>query len=80
MDLRDQGVLAHLGVAMGELSLMGQLVDTGVFEVALNHNRYTLVDRSAEPLLEDARRRGDVAAAKVLGSGGRTPRSTRNRA
>jgi D-threo-aldose 1-dehydrogenase len=58
VELRDQGVLKHLGVAMGEVAMMRDLLGTGVFEVALNHNRYTLVDRSAEPLIEDARARG----------------------
>lgn len=68
-DLRDQGVLGHLGVAMGELGLMGELVGTGVFEVALNHNRYTLLDRSAEALLDDATRRG-VAFVNAAPYGG----------
>jgi D-threo-aldose 1-dehydrogenase len=69
VDLRDQGVLAHLGVAMGEVGLMRELVSTGVFEVALNHNRYTLVDRSAEPLIDDAVERG-VAFVNAAPYGG----------
>jgi D-threo-aldose 1-dehydrogenase len=68
-DLRDQGVLAHLGVAMGELGLMGQLVGTGVFEVALNHNRYTLLDRGADALIDDAVGRG-VAFVNAAPYGG----------
>jgi D-threo-aldose 1-dehydrogenase len=68
-DLRDQGVLAHLGVAMGELGLMRQLVGTGVFEVALNHNRYTLLDRGADALIDDAVRRG-VAFVNAAPYGG----------
>jgi len=58
VELRDQGVLEHLGVAMGELGLMGRLVGTGVFEVALNHNRYTLLDRGADALIDDTVARG----------------------
>jgi D-threo-aldose 1-dehydrogenase len=57
-DLRDQGVLGHLGVAGGPVRLMRDFVATGEFEVVLSHNRFTLVDRSAGPLMEDARRRG----------------------
>jgi len=57
-DLRDQGVLGHIGVAMGDLDMLAQFLRTGVFEVALNHNRYTLLDRSADSLIEDACRRG----------------------
>jgi D-threo-aldose 1-dehydrogenase len=56
--LRDEGVLGHLGIASGPVGLMRRFLATGAFEVALNHNRYTLVDRSAEPLLEDAAARG----------------------
>ncbi len=69
VDLLDQGVLGHLGVAMGQIGLMRQLVGTGVFEVALSHNRYTLVDRSAEPLIDEALRRG-VAVVNAAPYGG----------
>jgi D-threo-aldose 1-dehydrogenase len=52
--LRDEGVVDHLGIASGPVDLMRRFVGTGVFEVALNHNRYTLLDRSAEPLIAEA--------------------------
>ena len=58
IELREQGVLAHLGVAGGPVRLMREFVATGVFDVVLSHNRFTLVDRSAGPLLDDARERG----------------------
>ncbi|MGH3171981.1 MAG: aldo/keto reductase [Trebonia sp.] len=58
IELRDQGALAHLGVAGGPIGLMREFVATGVFDVVLSHNRFTLVDRSAEPLLGDACERG----------------------
>lgn len=67
--LRDEGVLAHLGIAAGDVPLMRELVATGVFEVALNHNRHTLVDRSAEPLIQDAVARG-VAFVNAAPYGG----------
>jgi D-threo-aldose 1-dehydrogenase len=56
--LRDEGVLDHLGVAGGEVQLLADFIATGLIEVVLCHNKYTLIDRSAEPLMEDARRRG----------------------
>jgi len=56
--LRDEGVLGHLGVAAGDVPMMRELITSDVFEVVLNHNRYTLLDRGAEPLIEDARARG----------------------
>lgn len=50
--LRDEGVIGHIGLAMGDVPMARELVRSGVFEVVLNHNRYTLLDRSAEPLIE----------------------------
>ncbi|MFJ8113649.1 aldo/keto reductase [Streptomyces sp. NPDC096132] len=51
--LQADGVIGHLGVAGGPVDLLRRYVDTGVFEVVLSHNRYTLLDRSAGPLLDD---------------------------
>jgi D-threo-aldose 1-dehydrogenase len=56
--LRDEGVVDHLGVAGGPIDEMRRYVGSGVFEVVLTHNRYTLLDRSAGPLLDDAAARG----------------------
>ncbi|MGI5131130.1 aldo/keto reductase [Pseudonocardia sp. CA-107938] len=69
-DLQRQGLVAHLGVAGGPVDLMQQYLDTGVFEVVLTHNRYTLVDRSAEPLFRAAHERGiGVLNAAPYGGG-----------
>ncbi|HEV8043697.1 MAG TPA: aldo/keto reductase, partial [Rubrobacter sp.] len=57
-DLRDEGVVEHLGVAGGPIDLMIRYVQTDLFEAAITHNRYTLLDRSAEPLLDVAAERG----------------------
>lgn len=67
--LRDEGVIAHLGVAGGPIDLMLQYLATDVFDVAISHNRYTLVDQSAEPLIADAERRG-VAFVNAAPFGG----------
>jgi D-threo-aldose 1-dehydrogenase len=56
--LRDAGVLGHLGIAAGPVPLLRQFIATGEFEVVLSHNRFTLADRSAEPLMDDAAERG----------------------
>jgi len=58
VQLREEGVIGHLGVAGGPIPLMLQYLATGVFEMIISHNRYTLVDQSAQPLLDDAARRG----------------------
>src|SRR5918998_960760 len=53
-NLRDEGLIEHLGIAGGPIDLMIRFVETGMFEVVITHNRYTLVNRTAEPLLNVA--------------------------
>ena len=67
--LRDEGVIAHLGVAGGPIDLMQQYIRTGAFDVVLTHNRFNLVDQSAEPLLEEAKELG-VAVLNAAPFGG----------
>jgi D-threo-aldose 1-dehydrogenase len=67
--LKDEGVIAHLGVAGGPIDLMQQYIRTGAFEVVLTHNRYTLIDTSAEPLLAEAAELG-VAVLNAAPFGG----------
>jgi D-threo-aldose 1-dehydrogenase len=70
VDLRDTGVAQHIGVAGGPVGLMRRFVSTGAFEVLLTHNRYTLVDRSAGPLIDQALAGGmAVVNAAVYGGG-----------
>ena len=70
LQLRDEGVIEHLGVAGGPIDLMIRYVETGAFEVAITHNRYTLLNRTAEPLLEAASALGvAVMNAAPYGSG-----------
>jgi D-threo-aldose 1-dehydrogenase len=52
-ELVAEGLVGHLGVAGGPVDLLRRFVATGIFEVVLTHNRWTLVDRSAAPLLDD---------------------------
>jgi D-threo-aldose 1-dehydrogenase len=52
--LRHEGVVEHLGVAGGPVELMARYLRTGEFEVLITHNRWTLVDRSADDLLNEA--------------------------
>jgi len=45
---QEEGLIAHLGVAGGPINLMQQFVATGLFAVAISHNRYTLLDTAAD--------------------------------
>ena len=69
-ELRERGLVDHLGVAGGPVELMRRYLGTGEFEVLLSHNRYTLLDRSAEPLFRYAADRGlGVLNAAPYGGG-----------
>ena len=68
--LRDEGRVGHLGVAGGPVDVMQAYLDTGEFEVVLTHNRYTLLDRSAEDLFVRAHAAGiGVLNAAPYGGG-----------
>lgn len=69
IDLRNQGVIQYLGVAGGPIDLELQYLATEAFDAVISHNRYTLVEQTAEPLLEDAARRG-VAFVNAAPFGG----------
>lgn len=69
VQLRDEGVIEHIGVAGGPIDLEMQYLALDVFEVVISHNRYTLVDSSATPLIEDAAARG-VAFVNAAPYGG----------
>ena len=67
---RDEGVIGHLGVAGGPIPIQLEYVESGLFEAVIHHNRYTLINRSAEPLIEAAAARGmAVLNAAPYGSG-----------
>ncbi|MCW4354072.1 aldo/keto reductase [Hoyosella sp. YIM 151337] len=50
--MQQEGLIDHIGVAGGPIDLMLRYVDLGVFQAVISHNRYTLVDQSARPLID----------------------------
>src|ERR671910_1179487 len=71
--LKEQGVIQHLGVAGGPIDLMIRFVETDLFEAVITHNRYTLVNRTADPLFDVAAERA-VAALNAAPLRQRHPR------
>jgi len=67
--LKEEGVIAHLGVAGGPIDLLRRYIRTAAFSVVLTHNRYSLIDQSAEPLFEEAGELG-VAVLNAAPFGG----------
>ncbi len=67
---KQAGIIGVVGIAGGPIDLMMRYVETGAFEAVITHNRYTLVNRAAEPLIELATRCGvAVVNAAVYGGG-----------
>lgn len=67
---QSDGVIDHLGVAGGPVDLLIRYVETKAFSAVITHNRYTLLNRSAEPLIARAAELGAaVINAAPYGSG-----------
>ena len=70
VQMRDEGLADAIGVATGDTRLLHRYLDLGVFDVILCHNRFTLVDRSADELFTRAVKLGvGVLNAAVYGGG-----------
>jgi D-threo-aldose 1-dehydrogenase len=68
--LRDQGVIEHLGLAAGPIDMMLRYLEQDGFECVISHNRYTLLNREAEPLIQACHGRGiAMVNAAPYGSG-----------
>jgi D-threo-aldose 1-dehydrogenase len=77
--LRDEGAVDAIGIAAGPVRLLLEYVGTGVFDAVLTHNRFTLVDRSGEPVLRAAKERGMLAVNAAPFGGGILAGSARHR-
>jgi D-threo-aldose 1-dehydrogenase len=68
--LKEAGEIGKIGVAGGDVRVMSRYLELGVFDVLLTHSRATLVDRSADPLIDRARATGmGVVNAAIYGGG-----------
>ncbi|MEV5967476.1 aldo/keto reductase [Kribbella sp. NPDC051952] len=70
MQLRADGEIGHVGLAGGNTTELGRYLDLGGFEVLLVHNRWSLVDHTAGPLIRRAVADGlAVINAAIYGGG-----------
>ncbi len=68
--LKEQGVVGAIGVAGGDVHVIARYLELEVFDLLLTHNRWTLVDRSAGPIIAEAHRQQmGVLNAAVHGGG-----------
>jgi D-threo-aldose 1-dehydrogenase len=49
--LKDDGIAKFIGVATGSLRFLSDYLATGMFDVILNHNHFTLLERDADVLI-----------------------------
>ena len=67
---KEQGIIGHIGMSGGPIKMLIRYIETGLFSAVETHNRYTLINRSAEPLLDLCAKMGvAVVNAAPYGSG-----------
>lgn len=68
--LKEEGLATAVGLAMGRLDIMLPLVKDYAFDVVLSHNRFSLLNRSANELFDYARASGMVVINAAPYAGG----------
>ncbi|WP_299690443.1 aldo/keto reductase [uncultured Tateyamaria sp.] len=56
--LKDDGLCDAVGLAMGRLDIMEPILAAHPFDALISHNRFTLLNRSADRMFSDAHARG----------------------
>lgn len=56
--MKEEGLCEAVGLAMGKLSIMEPILRDHPFDCLISHNRYTLLNRSADRMFSDAHARG----------------------
>ncbi len=68
--LKDQGIIGNIGISGGPAEMLIRYVNTGAFTAVITHNRYTILNRNAQELINIASEKGlGVVNAAVFGSG-----------
>lgn len=68
--LQEEGLIKHIGISGGTIDMMRRYVATGAFDAVITHNRYTLMNRLAEPLITDASNQGLAVVNAAVYNGG----------
>jgi D-threo-aldose 1-dehydrogenase len=69
VQMKERGVVDAIGISGGPVGMLQRFVETDLFDALITHNRYTLVDRSANALFGAATQR-DVGVANAAPYGG----------
>ena len=68
--MKEQGLATSIGISGGPVSMLQRFVETDLFDALVTHNRFTVLDRSADALLDAATARNvGVSNAAPYGGG-----------
>ena len=68
--MKERGLAGAIGISGGPVSMLQRFVETDLFDALVTHNRFTLLDRSADALLDAATSRElGVTNAAPFGAG-----------
>ena len=56
--LKEEGIAQAVGLAMGRVDIMEPILLSAPFDALINHNRYTVLNRSASAMFDKAHERG----------------------
>ncbi len=56
--MKEEGLASAVGLAMGKVPLMRQLLPRWEFDAVINHNRFTLLNREADDMFTEVHERG----------------------
>ncbi|MCJ1696712.1 aldo/keto reductase [Rathayibacter caricis] len=68
--MKEAGVALSIGISGGPAPMLQHYVETGLFDAVITHNRYTLVDRSSDELIDVSVDRGVVVVNAAVYGGG----------
>ncbi|MBF4463218.1 MULTISPECIES: aldo/keto reductase [unclassified Rathayibacter] len=68
--MKEAGVALSIGISGGPAPMLRHYVNTGLFDAVITHNRFTLVDRSSEELIDASVARGMVVVNAAVYGGG----------
>lgn len=56
--MKEEGLVQAAGIAMGRVDILLKILRDWPFDIVLSHNRFSLINRSAEPVMALAAKRG----------------------
>lgn len=68
--LKEEGMIRCIGISGGPVEMMSRYIGTGAFDAVITHNRFTLLDKSAQILIDNAADKGLAVVNAAIYNGG----------